>query len=845
VQIPCFLWAQVYTARMYQAIPSGLDLFWLSSSLGAASLDECGIFNDESRAERLLPMGSPLEGKGAKLDDGYDFSCGNFEIFDSVCQACFEQVKFTSRMPGMGNQTQSVVPLRFWIMNTWACNVGPAVLPWHRDEMQVGNKVRQDNLNAGETLVPGAHWTQTYGLRSMDTDTREIREGTQEERARGGKSPGESRELLQVKYQTLPGNATDWLLYNRQLSIPENYLMSGILASNDSKCQRLGFVDARTHVSPSYVKELDSCEAEGCVTCPRDFLCASFLMIPHIYDRIYAEKERLLNQSVITWLPTSVFRCVGCGKFRGYQVANGECVDRDECITNSHDCHETNVCINTVGSFECQCKRGFESKGIGSEAGQSCVTCPRVCEDMDECLESRFYAGETSTLPPINCGRNGKCTNTHGSYFCECVTDGFESVYSDFGAHSCASKSTVVFEHAWMVGNKIGFFVSWDIKQAPHPQDVISIETETILSTPECDEYVQLFTPELCPKPEWGKLSCVFVVLVQLSAQVSSNITNTHACTRESCARQGERRTVYWMYAGNAGCGSQLSLMVGSSGVMACQVRPNNTQAWASQVIQQKSTGPGMYYVRVFSYSAQEIVAQDGKLYTSDNIPGLELPADGGALAWPGGLTSCKPPSGMTDPWALGATDCQTVLVLTLIEGEIPVVQDESIPTRCGDGKLSPSNNEQCDDGNDIKGDGCDDACVIEINSACSYKSNDNVTSWSQEVSPGESVLMYQWVPGESTCERRKCGDGKINLDGEQCDDGLLLSCTSFFARYPLLTSDPFPKIMQGISSTWTDVIQNVKLNVDLIVCTLLEWIRRRIRQKKCTRKFASLLFSS
>ena len=39
--------------------------------------------------------------------------------------------------------------------------------------------------------------------------------------------------------------------------------------------------------------------------------------------------------------------------------------DVDECVTNSHNCDDNAMCINTVGGFHCMCKMGYT--GIGTE----------------------------------------------------------------------------------------------------------------------------------------------------------------------------------------------------------------------------------------------------------------------------------------------------------------------------------------------------------------------------------------------------------------------------------------------------------------------------------------------
>ena len=75
------------------------------------------------------------------------------------------------------------------------------------------------------------------------------------------------------------------------------------------------------------------------------------------------------------------------------------CVDIDECDQGSHSCTTHSTCFNTIGGFECKCDNGF--------GGQT-------CSDIDEC-----------TLELDNCHANATCHNNDGSYTCECK-DNFE-----------------------------------------------------------------------------------------------------------------------------------------------------------------------------------------------------------------------------------------------------------------------------------------------------------------------------------------------------------------------------------------------------------------------------------
>ena len=107
------------------------------------------------------------------------------------------------------------------------------------------------------------------------------------------------------------------------------------------------------------------------------------------------------------------------------------CSDVDECsltaalpTTPLPDCHANADCANLDGSFECPCKPGY--RGMY----EVCSTCHNntACNDIDECGEGTDSCDKRDT-PYDGVARRATCTNTIGSFTCECV----EPYYSGDG----------------------------------------------------------------------------------------------------------------------------------------------------------------------------------------------------------------------------------------------------------------------------------------------------------------------------------------------------------------------------------------------------------------------------
>lgn len=92
------------------------------------------------------------------------------------------------------------------------------------------------------------------------------------------------------------------------------------------------------------------------------------------------------------------FQCGPCPA--GLTGDGQDCFENDECRNASVSrCNQT--CVNTFGSFRCECHQGFISQDEG-----------RICEDINECQA----AGDVMH----NCTENASCKNLPGSYNCSC-----------------------------------------------------------------------------------------------------------------------------------------------------------------------------------------------------------------------------------------------------------------------------------------------------------------------------------------------------------------------------------------------------------------------------------------
>eukprot|EP00039_Didymoeca_costata_P010687 m.144561 g.144561 ORF g.144561 m.144561 type:complete len:2203 (-) comp14926_c0_seq1:193-6801(-) len=134
----------------------------------------------------------------------------------------------------------------------------------------------------------------------------------------------------------------------------------------------------------------------------------------------------------------------------GYSGDGVACDNVDECDIDTHSCDKNATCSDITGSFTCSCDIGYSGDGVSCLNVDECEaksdSCSRVsefCTDSDgsficSCLLGFERASSNETCVDTNecensdattgCTADATCTNTLGSYRCEC-----DAGYKGFG----------------------------------------------------------------------------------------------------------------------------------------------------------------------------------------------------------------------------------------------------------------------------------------------------------------------------------------------------------------------------------------------------------------------------
>ncbi|XP_077652665.1 adhesion G protein-coupled receptor E2-like [Urocitellus parryii] len=118
------------------------------------------------------------------------------------------------------------------------------------------------------------------------------------------------------------------------------------------------------------------------------------------------------------------------------------CTDVNECASGQNPCHKSAHCLNQVGSYQCRCRPGWKPVP-GSPNGPKST----VCKDVDECSSGQHQ-----------CHQSTICTNTLGSYQCHC-RPGWELIPGSINGRN----STIC---------KVKPFFTWPLSPEVHSQSL-------------------------------------------------------------------------------------------------------------------------------------------------------------------------------------------------------------------------------------------------------------------------------------------------------------------------------------------------------------------------------------
>ena len=135
------------------------------------------------------------------------------------------------------------------------------------------------------------------------------------------------------------------------------------------------------------------------------------------------------------------------------------CLDVDECLLDN-DCHQNSTCVNSEGSYNCTCNSGYFGNGKTCEVG---ACSDDICSLNEECvspttLDCRCKDGfeendsgscvDTDECLSAKCDENAGCSNTDGSFECNCQQgffgNGLSCIIGSCSASNCRENQKCV-----------------------------------------------------------------------------------------------------------------------------------------------------------------------------------------------------------------------------------------------------------------------------------------------------------------------------------------------------------------------------------------------------------------
>ncbi|KAH7731862.1 CRE-FBN-1 protein [Aphelenchoides avenae] len=116
----------------------------------------------------------------------------------------------------------------------------------------------------------------------------------------------------------------------------------------------------------------------------------------------------------------------------GYETVNGKCVDINECSKHGV-CDKRATCVNTPGSYKCECDEGFTGDGQICTPLMSCLESDEICDRHASCVfgqchcKTGYYGDGMNCFdvdeckadrPPCRGSKEPQCVNTDGGYIC-------------------------------------------------------------------------------------------------------------------------------------------------------------------------------------------------------------------------------------------------------------------------------------------------------------------------------------------------------------------------------------------------------------------------------------------